>query len=255
MLLQFWKVEGAGNDFILIDDRQDVYRDREPAVAQRLCYRRFGIGADGVIFIRSAADYDFEMFYFNADGSGPAMCGNGARAALLFVNASGICRQVRYHFKSSDGGHLAEFRDGQIRLTIQRPLQIQALAQEIPAAFLVDTGVPHLVIFTSKLASLDLNQLAPALRWKYNANVNYIEKQPKGYWAIRTFERGVEAETLACGTGSTASAIVIQEQRQEHLPLQLHARGGALTISEQEEKLWLSGPTRKVFEGQFEGQF
>jgi len=249
MDIQFWKVEAAGNDFIMIDYRKPLFSEKQSDVAIRLADRRFGIGADGLIFIENRTDADFFMGYYNADGSGPVMCGNGSRAALFFVYESGICRQEKYRFMASDGLHIGSIENGKVSLTINQPGNIQSTELSSETVYLVDTGIPHMVRFSENISNLDIYAESPKLRKQFNANINYIEKLSDSHWKIRTYERGVEDETLACGTGATASALTINRISGDLFPITLQARGGDLSIDEQMGQLWLSGPVRKVFEG------
>ena len=247
--LRFWKVEAAGNDFIFVRYSDVPAGQDVRELTLFLCHRRFGIGADGTIFIHEAQAYDFEMRYYNADGSGPAMCGNGGRAALCYVHESGLRTQANYTFLASDGEHSGVVDADGVQLTISRPREIRAIALNSETAYQVDTGVPHLVRVCDDLDGLDIDAESPDLRRRYDANINYIRKLQPGVWKIRTWERGVEGETLACGTGATASALVIKERLGGDFPLLFQARGGNLTIDQKNKKLWLAGPVRKVFEG------
>lgn len=247
--VHFWKIEAAGNDFVLIDHRDLFFKEHLSELANFLCDRHFGVGADGTIFIQELDKYDFEMLYYNADGSGPVMCGNGGRAALLFVNESGICTQKRYKFHAADGIHVGIVENGKVSLTIQQPENFHKINLESEEAYLVDTGVPHLVKVQKNLISTDIYSESPELRKKFDTNIDYIEKVSHGNWAIRTYERGVEDETLSCGTGAAASAFIISEVFNEKMPVTLKSRGGDLQIEKISDKFWLNGPTRKVFEG------
>ncbi|MGC9363645.1 MAG: diaminopimelate epimerase [Fidelibacterota bacterium] len=251
MKVTFWKVEAAGNDFIIIDYRMPFLKEQPAELARRLTHRRLGIGADGLILIERSPGVDFFMNFYNADGSGPVMCGNGARAALFFVCASGMICREEYCFKASDGVHRGEIKNNRVALTINQPGRIEPVQLGAETAYLVDTGVPHLVRFCNDVDSLDITEEAPDLRKRYNANINYIEKTGDGGWKIRTWERGVEGETLACGTGATASAVTIHKICGESFPVTLWARGGELIIHQKENELWLTGPVRKVFDGTF----
>ncbi|MDO9548720.1 MAG: diaminopimelate epimerase [Candidatus Marinimicrobia bacterium] len=249
MEIQFWKVEAAGNDFIIIDYRTPFFSEKLPDVAIRLTDRRLGIGADGIILIESHPDVDFFMGYYNADGSGPVMCGNGSRASLYFVYESAICRKEQYRFLASDGLHLGHIQNGKVSLTINQPGNFQSADIGSETVYLVDTGVPHMIRFSENISDLDIYAESPKLRKQYNANINYIEKIGESNWKIRTYERGVEDETLACGTGATAAAVTINRISGDPFPIKLQARGGDLSIDKNMDKLWLTGPVRKVYEG------
>lgn len=249
MKIKFWKMEAAGNDFIMIDYRKPLFRKSLSKVAIRLANRRLGIGADGVIFIKEKEKVDFFMAYYNADGTGPVMCGNGARAALYFVFEYGICRKGSYRFLAADGEHLGIIDDGKVSLTIKKTGKLENIILDSEAAYFINTGVPHLVRIGNNVESLDIYAESPDLRKTYDANINYIEKIDESRWKIRTYERGVEDETLACGTGATASAMTINQIFHDPFPITLQARGGDLTIDSRDDKVWLSGPVRKVYEG------
>ncbi len=242
-------MEAAGNDFILIDHRNLSSKEQLPELTRFLCDRHFGVGADGAIFIQELDKYDFEMLYYNANGSGPVMCGNGCRATLLFINKSRICTQEKYKFRVGDEDHFGIVKNGKVSVKFQQPEIYHKINLEHEAAYLVNTGVPHLVKVQKNLASMDIYSKSPELRKKFDANIDFIEKTSPGNWAIRTFERGVEDETLSCGTGAVASVFIISEVFNEKMPITLKARGGDLRVERKASKLWLNGPTRKAFEG------
>lgn len=247
--IPFWKMEAAGNDFIMIDHRDRRFQEHYRHIARRLSQRRFGIGADGVIYIQDRPRVDFELLYYNADGSGPVMCGNGARAALLFVHETGICRREQYRFIAPDGRHDGYVDQGSIRLTIRKPGEVRKVSLEGETVFLVDTGVPHMVRIRDKLEQLDIYRESPQLREQFDANINYVERVSQQEWRVRTFERGVEDETWACGTGATAAAWALAKELRVSFPVTLKARGGELVIQLENDKLWLQGPAKMVFEG------
>jgi len=247
MKIEFWKIEAAGNDFVLLDMRDMEAIPDIPKVVKKICMRRFGIGADGVIFIFSSKEYDFEMQYYNSDGSGPAMCGNGGRAALFYVNEKNTQNEEITNFLAADGGHKVYLKNQKIGLSIKKPELIKKISE--PESWLIDTGVPHLVIPCNNVKLINLKKKSEPLRKKYNANVNFISKHREDRWNIRTFERGVEDETMACGTGATAAAFFINQHLKQKKPLTLIARGGELLVEEKQAVHWLFGPVNKVFEG------
>jgi len=252
MKIPFWKITAAGNDFILINDRSAEFQSNASDLARKFCDRRFGIGGDGTIFIRNHPEYDFDMAYFNPDGSGPAMCGNGSRAAVLFVHNNAICIKETYRFIAADGKHSGIYKNENIAVTVRKPAEIKTETADGKDVYLVDTGVPHLVVFTKDLAHIDIRNIAAKLRKTFGANINFIERHGNGSWAIRTYERGVEDETLACGTGATAAAYVISKLTNQTFPIRLIALGGELQIDEKNDTFWLSGPTKTVFTGTIE---
>ncbi|MBN2280989.1 MAG: diaminopimelate epimerase [Candidatus Marinimicrobia bacterium] len=250
MSIQFWKLEAAGNDFIMIDNRSGFFDPFNQKLIEALCHRRFGIGADGLISVTRPSGYDLEMKYFNSDGSGPFMCGNGARAAVLFAKNRGFFREKQIRFLASDGEHFGDLSEPMIRLTIKAPNGLRKL-EEKETVYYINTGTDHLVIPTKGLRELDISKSGPYYRHKYNTNVNYIEQIQDNRWQIRTWERGVENETYACGTGATAAAYFITTISGVEYPVILQAKGGELVIDFKENKLWLQGPAREVFEGRF----
>ncbi len=246
--LKFWKVEAAGNDFVMIDNRNAIFNTKDSQLIKKICHRRFGIGADGLIEVRVHKDYAFEMRYFNSDGTGPVMCGNGARAAVLFARNRGYFQKNQIRFLAPDGEHWADLEGLDISLTIKKPQKFKVLTEH-ESAFFIDTGTNHVVIPVKNIATLPIAEVAPYYRKKYDTNVNYIEKNSENAWQIRTWERGVEDETYACGTGATAAAFYLHEKKNIDYPITLTAKGGELTIFTKDEKLWLQGPAKVVFEG------
>lgn len=248
--IKFWKVEAAGNDFVMIDNRDGFFDIGDKELISQMCHRRFGIGADGLIEVTQPEGYHFEMKYFNSDGSGPVMCGNGARAAVLFAKNRNFFVEKEIKFLAPDGEHLGDLNNEDIRLTIKQPEEIEDRSDD-EKVFFIDTGTNHVVIPTQDLNNLAIEKVAPKYRYLHNTNVNYIEQIKDNEWQIRTWERGVEDETYACGTGATACAFYINQREKIDFPIILQAKGGKLTISQKDNKLWLQGPAHEVFEGYF----
>lgn len=269
--MHFWKYHGAGNDFILLDQRETFcLRRGETERIARLCNRHFGIGADGLILLTHHRKYDFEMVYFNADGREGTMCGNGGRCIVAFAHQRGV-RKKHYRFWASDGLHEAELtlakspREFWVALRMRDVESIGSLdttsAGEL--AFVVDTGSPHYVQWVDHLDTRDVFQEGRAVRYSelfsaYGINVNFVEPCQEGL-RIRTYERGVEDETLACGTGVTAAALAWHAQQQ--LPagryeMSVFARGGELRVRFKAlpqggyTDVWLCGPAVEVFSGE-----
>lgn len=259
MKLHFYKYHGTGNDFVMIDDRAHAFDATDHGRIAHLCHRRFGIGADGLILLRSKPDFDFEMVYFNADGRPSSMCGNGGRCTVAFANFLGLINE-HTHFLAVDGPHEARVAaNGTVHL------RMQDVARPVPAgehdAFL-DTGSPHHVRFLpAGLAELNVFAEGRALRYgppygPAGANVNFVQvpTDPAQPWAVRTYERGVEDETLSCGTGVTAVALAASA-RGATSPVRLSTPGGVLEVSFARradggfENVWLSGPAVRVFGG------
>lgn len=263
--INFSKYQGTGNDFIMINQLNGRFFDgSETAVIQRLCDRRFGIGADGFILLNSKDGYDFEMDYFNADGHRGSMCGNGARCTIAFARSLGI-KQAEYSFFAPDGPHKARRhakRSDWIEIEMATVHEIENGGDY----FFMDTGSPHYIQFVDTLDGLDVEQQGKAIRYntrfkEKGTNVNFVSTHPGQPILVNTYERGVEAETLSCGTGVTAAAIAYTLQQTpsgdaDHtVPIQ--TKGGALEVRLSGDRkggfknIWLAGPAEEVFRGQF----
>jgi diaminopimelate epimerase len=253
MELHFYKYQGTGNDFILADNREGQLDSLSRDQIARLCHRRFGVGADGLILLNAHADYDFEMKNYNSDGGECSMCGNGARTLVQFACDLGI-KKDRYRFRGSDGPHEARIRDGLICIRMCDVREITAT----PVGSVLNTGSPHLVVARSDLMTAEIVTEGRTLRnspmfMPGGVNVNFVEKFDQQLF-VRTYERGVEDETLSCGTGVIASAIVAHpETGPQHLKVQ--TRGGSLEVEfnrrsdSHVDEIWLIGPAVKVFTG------
>ena len=254
-LISFYKYQGTGNDFVMVDDRQATWDLGNTARITALCDRKFGIGADGLILIRSHADYDFEVVYFNADGS-QSFCGNGARCAVAFAAFLGIIGH-KTQFLAIDGSHEASLDQGQVALKMGNVSQI---SESLGDAF-VHTGSPHHVRWVEDVGNYPVFEQGQLLRHDPcyapgGSNVNFVQKLGDAEIFVRTFERGVENETLSCGTGVTAAALVCGAISQ-HKDIQIHTRGGNLRVTFKGDiqtgftDIWLIGPAKQVFSGQF----
>ena len=207
MKIKFSKYNGAGNDFIVIDDRKNNI-DNNPSLIEKLCNRNFGIGGDGLILIKESKSTDFEILHYTSDGNLGSLCGNGSRCAISFAYKNKIIGK-KTRFDAFDGIHNAEIINDNL---VKMEMKINSDIIENEYGTWLDTGSPHLVIEKDNTDELDVNLLASSIRYneyykKEGVNVNFIEKVSNETFKIRTYERGVENETLACGTGSTASAI------------------------------------------------
>jgi diaminopimelate epimerase len=260
--IPFHKYQGAGNDFIMIDqrDRQWITR-KDQALVEHLCHRRFGIGADGLILLQNHPDYDFEMVYFNADGRESSMCGNGGRCIAAFAKdigaAGNSCR-----FWAIDGEHEAHIDPETNRVSLKM-IDVQGVENQENVVVL-NTGSPHYVRFEQHIQQCDMVAEGRAVRYgeRFKAegiNVNLVEINPDGSLSIRTYERGVEDETLACGTGVTAAALAYAQYAQGNTSLaeiKVHARGGDLSVRFSAQgngafsDIWLTGPAEFVFRGE-----
>jgi diaminopimelate epimerase len=253
----FNKYQGAGNDFIIIDNRKDIFNPADSDLIHRLCDRRFGIGADGLILICGSSDHDFEMKYFNSDGFLGSMCGNGGRCSADFAIKTGIAGK-KLSFNAADGLHRALAEDGIIRLQMNDPKEPHL----VNGNYFINTGSPHYVIFRKNINDIDVNSEGKKYRWADDfapggTNVNFVEIEKNGIY-VRTFERGVEEETLSCGTGVTASAIAsVLSGHFDTNTVNVKTKGGDLSVSFKIEgksisDIWLSGPATFVFAGEIE---
>lgn len=262
--MTFWKYQGAGNDFVMLDQRQEQKLGRNDTERiEKLCDRRFGIGADGLILLQNLPGYDFEMIYFNADGRESSMCGNGGRCIAAFARDLGII-QSKCRFMAIDGEHEAlvheKSAEGEawVELKMSDVLQVETEGN----CYILNTGSPHYVRFETQLDSLDMVAEGRAVRYserfkKEGINVNLVCQAPDTL-QIRTYERGVEDETFACGTGVTAAAIS-SWFRENNPPgeyeIPVKAKGGALSVRFRANPdgtfsdIWLCGPAAFVFEG------
>ena len=258
MQITFNKYEGAGNDFILVKNSPIIISHSDTLLIRKLCDRHFGIGADGLILVEECDGYDFRMLYFNSDGSRGAMCGNGARCASHFAmrHMTGF-RSLK--FLADDGPHTARpAGEGKTEVSI---IDVNNISHS-PDGILVNTGVPHLVVFTDDNSNTDMVAFGRALRWSPayapdGVNVNLVTVSD-GKLNVRTYERGVEDETLACGTGITASAIAAAFTGKivTHTT-EISALGGTLSVSfnltdKGASEILLSGPATFVLEGKIE---
>jgi diaminopimelate epimerase len=258
MVLRFYKFQANGNDFILIDDRESSFPVSRENIA-RLCHRRFGIGADGLMLLGSSDDYDFVMQYFNSDGSLGEMCGNGGRSMAALAYMKGIVgKEMR--FVAGDGVHEARVKGEDAARRIfdvsLKMLDVQRV-QLLNDGLFLNTGVPHFVQFVSDIEAVDVKKSGRALRndvrfTPEGTNVDFVEIQ-KNRLFVRTYERGVEDETLSCGTGVTASAIAFFLKTGLKIP-DIHTHGGNFQVHFQEtdsrfENISLHGPAELVFEG------
>lgn len=258
MKIPFTKYQGTGNDFVLIDNRNPVYLTRRDTdIIQQLCDRKFGIGADGLILLQEKEGFDFEMVYFNADGKESTMCGNGGRCIAAFAKKIGVIQEAA-SFLAIDGPHQVKINaDNWVQLHMKDVTDIEIGADY----FIMDTGSPHYVVFVEDISDLNVFELGQSIRYserfkKEGINVNFVEQQKDGI-QVATYERGVEDETLSCGTGVTAASIAyaIRESQSKEIPVQ--TKGGQLSVRFEKKgkgfsNVWLCGPTQAVYEGTIE---
>jgi diaminopimelate epimerase len=256
MLLDFFKYQAAGNDFVLIDNRMNKFDRADTTTVEKLCNRKFGIGSDGLILLQNSPEADFEMVYYNSDGYEASMCGNGGRCIVAFAKQLGIIDTVT-SFLAADGRHEAiMLAPNLIRLKMIDVLTIE----KGPDYYYMNTGTPHYVKFVENIDSIDVYTEGRKIRYnerfkETGTNVNFVERKGD-ILLVRTYERGVENETLACGTGITASAIASGVHHNMNLnAFTIKALGGNLRVSFDPifngsvENIWLEGPAEKVFEG------
>jgi len=256
MTINFSKYQGAGNDFVLIDHRDTDLKNIDNKLVAQLCDRRFGIGADGLMLLTEHNDYDFEMIYYNADGNVGSMCGNGGRCIVAFAKHLGII-DSETNFLAVDGSHYAKITAEGNWVELQM-IDVETINRD-GDAFVLNTGSPHYVAPVEDLATLDVFNAGKAIRnnetYKLNGiNVNFVEDKGDRLF-VRTFERGVEDETYACGTGVTAVAMAMAQQKQPgYIETPIEVLGGKLQINfdfdgTKYTNVFLCGPAEKVFEG------
>lgn len=253
MELTCYKYQGTGNDFVIIDNRKNDIALTSSQI-EKLCNRRYGIGADGLMELRLEPGYDFKMIYYNADGKEGSMCGNGGRCLVKFALAQGIAATT-YKFLASDGPHEATIEtNGWVRLKMKDVNHIERHSHYD----LLDTGSPHYIKMVLDLEAMDVNQEGKHIRngerFKENGvNVNFVETTGQSSIFVRTYERGVEAETYSCGTGVTAAAIIAAHNELGFNHIDVKTKGGKLYVEYERmnhdhfEDVWLSGPADFVF--------
>lgn len=256
MEIQFTKYQGTGNDFIILDNRDNKYAALTNAQVQQLCDRRMGIGADGLMLLNLKQGYDFEMKYYNADGRESTMCGNGGRCLVKFAYRLGIHRN-EYRFLAVDGEHLAEIdTDGTVSLKMIDVGKIK----KVHGDFILNTGSPHYVKLVNDIMDLDVYARGHDIRYSKDfeqegINVNFVEQLGEDKITVRTYERGVEDETWSCGTGVVASALVCYHNENGFNEVEVKTLGGKLSVEfdrldeDKYVNIWLSGPAEKVFTG------
>jgi len=254
MALSFYKYQGTGNDFVIIDNRQHVFSKNNTKLIKAMCDRKFGIGADGLMLLENHDTLDFTMVYFNADGNPSTMCGNGGRCLVAFAKELGVISDTTT-FEAVDGIHEAVIKDNLVHLKMQ---DVENIKNNDSYLFL-DTGSPHHVTWVNEIESYDVKKEGAAIRYsdlygKAGSNINFVEKTASGY-KMRTYERGVEDETLSCGTGATAVALAIHKLgKTNETKIALQVAGGDLEVQFEAteagyKNIFLIGPAKQVFTG------
>lgn len=252
----FYKYQGTGNDFVIIDNRDLKFNRNDHALVVKLCDRRFGIGGDGLMLLQNKQGFDFEMVYYNSDGRESSMCGNGGRCIVEFSRTMGLVKD-KAHFIAIDGEHIAMAKPGFISLKMNDVKNV-----ELNADFsFLNTGSPHYVAFVNNIRDYNVFEEGKKIRNnnRFRAegtNVNFVEKQYNDLF-VRTFERGVEGETYSCGTGVTAAALVasIKNVATADTYCSIKTLGGDLNVKFNKHvdnsftDIWLEGPATFVFKG------
>ncbi len=261
MTVKFYKYQGTGNDFVMIDNRpHHFFTKKHTAFVKHLCDRKFGIGADGLILLNDKKDYDFEMVYFNSDGNESTMCGNGGRCLIKFAHDLGAIDQ-KCLFLAIDGPHEgAILNEGVISLKMK---DVDSLEHYNDNDVILNTGSPHYVRFANNIGGMDIVKDAKSIRYsgrfsKEGINVNFAERISGDEIFVRTYERGVEDETLSCGTGVVASSLAFAAKGGNKVDsVRVKTPGGKLEVrfsasGEGYKDVFLIGPAERVFEGTIE---
>lgn len=251
----FYKYQGTGNDFVMIDNRQQTFNKKDTKRVAFLCDRRFGVGADGLILLENHPEYDFKMVYYNADGNESTMCGNGGRCLVAFAKQLGVITDKAI-FEAIDGLHHASIEGDIVKLQM---VDVDTIESSKNHMFL-NTGSPHHVQIEEDIENFDIKTKGSGIRYgapyhEEGTNVNFVKKLSDSTFKVRTYERGVEDETLACGTGVTAVALAMHhsgETKSDHI--NLNVEGGKLEVCFNLENgiyknVWLIGPAVFVFKG------
>lgn len=254
MRLNFFKYQGTGNDFILIDNRKDIFPRDNMELVSFLCDRKFGIGADGLILLESEPTSDFRMVYHNSDGRQGTMCGNGGRCSVAFAKHLGLIANET-SFLAIDGRHRARILDDIVSLEMQ---DVDDIKEKRNSLFL-NTGSPHHVQMVKDINDLDVRKEGRKLRYglygQEGSNINFVDDTGEGSFYVRTYERGVEDETLSCGTGVTAVAIAMHRAgHTQKEKVRITTPGGSLEVDFKFDgngyrEIWLTGPATLVFKG------
>lgn len=259
MQLKFYKYQGTGNDFVMIDNRQNFFPKNDTKLIERLCDRRFGIGADGLILLENDNSTDFRMVYYNSDGNESSMCGNGGRCLVAFAKSLNVINNEAT-FIATDGLHHATIDENEI-VSLQMK-DVDEVKIDSEYVFL-NTGSPHHVTLVNDLEHCNVKENGAEVRYSdlygnAGSNVNFVNQISDNHFRLRTYERGVEDETLSCGTGATATAIAMNViGKTNSNSIDINVEGGKLKVTFEKtdkgfEKVFLIGPATFVFEGEIE---
>jgi len=257
MKLIFHKYQGTGNDFVMVDDRTHFFPKNNIKLVSFLCDRKFGIGADGLILLQNDEMSDFRMVYFNADGKEGSLCGNGGRCAVAFARHLGLISD-QTTFNAVDGLHHASLDGTTVSLQMPDVEEIKVR----PNSFFLDTGSPHHVQLVESIEKMKVFEEGKKLRYglygEKGSNINFVQQKDNGTFSIRTYERGVENETLSCGTGVTAVALAMNHAKKTTAnSIKVNTLGGELMVDfeidgQAYRKIYLTGPAEQVFKGEIE---
>ncbi len=264
--ISFFKMSGSGNDFIIVDNREKVILDNDlPGFINRICRRKMSVGADGFILIEPSDKADFKWRFFNSDGSQAQMCGNGARCAARFAYVNGVAGP-NLSFETKAGIVSGQVKEDRAKVKMPDPIELRLdfnieLKSGPVTVCSVNTGVPHVVVMNESIEDINVFDLGREIRWHQQfapagTNVNFICRQKQGHLSIRTYERGVENETLACGTGSIAAALITSCKANWQSPINLITRSGeSLTIYFKKDgsvfnNIYLEGDARIIYSAQ-----
>lgn len=251
MQISFDKFQAAGNDFVVVDNRESVF-PKEVSIIEKICDRKFGVGSDGLILIEESEESEFSIVFYNPDGS-QSLCGNGCRAAIRFAESLNLAID-KTTFTAFDGIHRGVIKGHTINLQMANVQN----GREIEGGIFLDTGSPHFVLFVDNVQQVDV--LNEGRRWRNSglfgeagANINFVEILDQNTLFVRTYERGVENETLSCGTGVTAAALAASLKGSQS-PTSIKTKGGLLEVSFSSnhngyKNVWLEGPAEHVFSG------
>lgn len=254
MNVTFYKYQGTGNDFVIIDNRLQYFPKNNTKLVHHLCDRKFGIGADGLILLEDDEDTDFKMVYFNADGRESSMCGNGGRCIVAFASFLNVIKDKAV-FSAIDGVHHATLSGTTVKLKMQDVLKIERFSGYV----FLNTGSPHHVQLAEHINDIDVKTVGRKLRYgtygESGSNINFVEKHSGTVFSVRTYERGVEDETLSCGTGVVAVALAMHYIGEaDSTSVTLQTSGGDLKVSFEKSEtayrnIYLEGPATQVFKG------
>lgn len=262
MLIDFFKYQGTGNDFVIVDNRDGNFDSNNVELVRFLCDRRMGIGADGLMLLENhnSAEVEFTMRYYNSDGKLASMCGNGGRCIAAFaVRIGAVKNAAEFTFEAEDGLHIAKYENGIVSLKMTDVAHVDASEEH----YFLNTGVPHYVAHQTNIDAIDIVKNGGEIRYSEDfkpngTNVNYVEELGDNRIKVRTYERGVEGETYSCGTGVVASSIATFIKNKRAKLFEVDVKGGKLQVHfDGDDKIgfnniWLIGPATMVFKGRIE---